>query len=190
MRIAKKLDGPQRKTLIDLAVSQKDMESVAQVKAPEAKEKAIALIASGMDPKVAIAHATAPDGSVISDEIANRPDPSAKTEAEMTGDEWLDRYCGEVLAKLVHKAHYKADALLWRAIRDARDDFRSRTKKALSQSKVGVKGPFHYLVSRFVNVAHPSTWLPCGPCSGSGNSGDRSQCPSCRGNAFAYRTES
>jgi hypothetical protein len=106
----------------------------------------------------------------------------------MTDAEWLEHFCGEVLPRLKYTAVYKKDALLYRATRDHRQTFRNATKKALSQSKVGLTGPYHYALSRAVNIDHPSRWSPCGPCGGTGQSPKLGPCGHCHGNAYHVKT--
>jgi hypothetical protein len=155
-------------------------------KLPEEKKKvAVALIASGVGAGEAVAQATLPPNATI--EKVGDPDQSPRSEADMGDDEWLETYCGEVLARLKYKEAYRRDALLYRKIRDHTATFRSKTKAALSQSKVQVVGPFFLLVARFVNCDHPKVWNPCGPCGGTGQSGDKSKCGFCNGHAYALK---
>lgn len=154
--------------------------------APDLRQQAVTLVAAGLSPKEAIAQATLPPGTTMV--MVGDPGELPREVTEMTDEEWLEHFCGEVLARLKHTAVFKRDALLYRAIRDHRHTFRKATKKAMAQSKVGLTGPFHYAVSRALNIDHPSRWSPCGPCGGTGQSGDRGRCGYCYGNAYTVPT--
>ena len=183
IRVAETLTEPQREALADRDVSIRRMDQIVAIAEPVNRDKAINLIASGMDVATAIVVAQAPANATL--EIVANPDADGyKPEAEMSDEEWFAAYCGESVAKLKYVDAYRASAILWRRTRQARQDFAAKTKKPLSQSKVGVKGPLHYLFARVVNVAHPKDWPFCGVCGGSGHAANVSKCPACNGNAF------
>ena len=102
----------------------------------------------------------------------------------MTDEDWLETYCGEVLAQLKYQAAFKRDATLYRHTRDARQKFRAASKKPLAQSHIQVVGPFFLLYSKFVNVDHPSRWMKCGPCNGTGQDQQSGKCDRCHGHAI------
>lgn len=149
------------------------------------KDRAVAAIASGAGGHEAVAQATVPANATV--EQVGDPAEASRTEADLDDDEWLDTYCGEVLDRLKYPVAYRADALLYRRIQDARQKFKNATKRFLKQSKAPVAGEYHFLVCRFLNVDHPSAWLPCGPCGGSGMSGDKSTCGFCHGRAYSVK---
>lgn len=105
----------------------------------------------------------------------------------MTDDEWLETFCGEVLARLKYTVAFKHDAIIYRKTRDKIHALKTGTKVALAQSKAKVVGPFFLLFARFLNTDHPSRWKPCGPCQGTGQSGDKSKCGFCNGHAFSIK---
>lgn len=142
------------------------------------------MIAVGVTPKESIAQATTPAGSLAGEPVND----DGQAEEDMTDETWLDTYCGEVLARLKYTAPFKRDAILYRQTRDARHKFRGALKKPLAQSKIQIVGPFYRLLAKTVNVDHPSRWLPCGPCGGSGMDGNKSKCHNCRGDAYVVKT--
>jgi hypothetical protein len=153
-------------------------------KLPAEKRKvAVALVASGLGAGEAVAQATLPPNATV--EKVGDPAESPRSEADMSDDEWLETYCGEVLARLKYQEYRVRAATRSCTARSATTPhkFRSKTKKALSQSKVQVVGPFFLLVAKFVNTDHPkrSGNMPCGPCGGTGQSGDKSSAASATG---------
>jgi hypothetical protein len=149
------------------------------------KEEAIALINSGLGGHEAIATATLPPNATH--EQVGDPDVPIRTEADLDDDEWLETYCGEVLARLKFQATYRKDALLYRHSQEMRQKLRNASKKLLKQSRSQNVGPFYHRFTYFLNVNHPSTWSPCGPCGGSGMTGDMSKCGTCNGHAYLIK---
>lgn len=168
--------------LAERGVPLKDIEQINKA-APEVQQRAVSLIASGMASREAIAKATTPANATV--EQVEDPTEEGKTEEELSDDEWLETYCGEVLARLKYQAVYRKAALLYRHIREAVAMFRGKTKKALAQSKTQLYDPYHRVVAAVVNVDHPKHWTPCGPCGGAGMSGNKSKCGFCHGHAFS-----
>ena len=116
-------------------------------------------------------------------------DVVVKAEGDLSDEEWLEAYCSEILAKLKYKAIFKKDAILYRHSSDLRHKLRAGSKKLLAQGKGQLVGPFFLLYARFINTDHPRSWLHCGPCGGTGMSGDGSRCSYCYGNGYSTRTD-
>lgn len=153
---------------------------------PEQIRTVISLVAGGLDARTAIADATLPASATLT-LVGGPEDP--RDERDMTDEEWLADQCSNVLERLRYKVAFVSDALLYRHTRDARQKLRAASKQALSQTKVKTIGPFYRLFSQFINVDHPKNWLPCGPCSGSGNDGSVGQCGPCGGKGYVIRKE-
>jgi ParB-like chromosome segregation protein Spo0J len=188
LKAAENLTAGQRSALIGRQIGIDRIARVAAIADPVRRDEAVTSIVAGMDADAAICLAKAPANATL--EIVANPDADGdKPESEMTDDEWFDCYCGKTAARMAYREVYKADAILWRTIRAARIEFKDRTKGALCQSKVGIKGAFHHAVTRVVNVAHPKDWPACGPCGGSGACGNNSRCANCQGRAYALKTE-
>jgi hypothetical protein len=148
---------------------------------PEARAKVVALLASGMKPVEALAQAK---------KLAKKTD-KPKTDADLTDDEWLNAHCSKQLANLKKKDEFKANAILYRRLADMRNRFRSASKKIRDASKgAGVKGPFYNVVQRVTQCQHPSHWLVCGACGGTGiNNQTQAACPHCYGAAFKLSSD-
>ncbi len=172
-------------TLSDREVGQEMLDVLARLKDPDQKRAAISLIASGLDPKEAVATATLPPNATAS-EVIHESAP-VKAEADMTDAEWLETYCGELLARLKFQVIFKRDALIYRHSADLRHRLKAGTKKILSQSKAQLVGPFFLRLTKLINTDHPKNWLPCGPCGGTGMSGDNSKCGYCNGHAYGLK---
>jgi ParB family chromosome partitioning protein len=152
----------------------------------EQRKEAVALVAAGQSAIEAVAQASLPANATI-ETVAGDPEQGAKAEADMSDDEWLEHFCGDVLARLKYKAAFVSDALLYRKTRDALHKLKTGTKTALSQSKAKVVGPFFLIFAKLVNTDHPSRWNPCGKCGGSGQSGDKAKCGFCNGHAYSTK---
>ena len=172
--------------LADHEVGREDLSIVAKIQDPNRRRSAISMIANGLSVKEAIATACMPANATHTSVLGN--DVVVKAEGDMTDEEWLESYCSEILAKLKYQAIFKKDALLWRTISDGRHKFRAATKKALSQSRGQLVGPYFLLTTKLVNTDHPRSWLHCGPCGGTGMSGDASRCGYCYGHGYSTRT--
>jgi ParB family chromosome partitioning protein len=180
---AKKLTEDELFTLADREVKPDQIEALAKLKDADQKRAAISLIASGLDAKLAIATATAPQGAVVTD-VTHQNAP-VKADVDMTDDEWIETYCGDLLGKLKYQAIYRRDAVLYRETSQARARFKADTKKALARSKGQLVGPLYLNITKLVNMDHPKNWKFCGPCGGSGkNPATDEKCGACRGQAF------
>jgi hypothetical protein len=169
VRIATGLSDEQRAALLEKEVPAYQLDKIAKLPNPDDRQKAVNLIASGMEINTALAASTAPDNATI-ESVAMPNAPGFKAEEDMTCEEWLDHYCRDILGKLAYKAAFKADALLYRITTAARTEFRGKLKKPLAQSKAGIKGQLHYMMSRLVNLGHPKDW-PVGARHGSHGQG-------------------
>jgi ParB family chromosome partitioning protein len=152
---------------------------------PEARERVIAMIASGMGGHEALERAHTPANATVED--VGEGEAPARTEADLDDDEWLDTYCGEVLDRLKYQVTYRKDAILFRQTQEMRQKLRNAAKRFLKQSRAQNIGPFHHRFTYFLNVDHPSSWLPCGPCGGTGMSGDKAKCGFCHGHAYTVK---
>jgi hypothetical protein len=186
LKVADALSPEDLRLLDERGAGKTEVERLAAIPDEARRRQAVSLVAAGMSPKGALAYAALPaDTQVVTVGDPSQPQPS---ETDMTDEEWLETYCGEVLARLKYTAVYKRDAILYRKTRDARERFRNATKADLSQSKIQPTGPFFWALARVVNIDHPRNWLPCGPCGGTGMSGDVGKCGNCYGHAYVVKT--
>jgi ParB/Sulfiredoxin domain len=159
---------------------------VADLKAPEHRVKAVELIKAGMDPTTALAMATAPENATL--EHVDVDNSAYVPEEDHSDEDWLEKFCPEALARLPYQVAFRRDALIWRKCRPAITEFRNKTRKSLAQSRGYHTGPFQYRAINLVNVLHPDEWPRCGPCGGTGQAGNISQCPNCHGAGFSIKT--
>jgi hypothetical protein len=186
--LAKKLGQENLELLQSLDISKHDLQAAAAIEDETLRLRAVTLMASGMPPKEAIAFATAPENATFSE--VGEDGKKVKAEADMTDEEWLEFYCGDLLHRLTYQIAYKRDALLYRHTNAARGKFRAVAKPKLAQSKTQVRGGrFSLLLSQICNVAHPKHWLICGKCGGKGIIGVEGQCQTCYGAGFLTKTE-
>jgi len=109
---------------------------------------------------------------------------------ELTDDDWFDTYCSEK-AKCLQADHgkYKADALLYRRITEARAKFRAAVKGALAEQKAtGHVGLLWMAVNRVISLTHPKDFFICEDCNGTGVVNEE-PCNKCRGGGYLLRTE-
>jgi hypothetical protein len=179
--------------LTSLNVSGTDLKKLAAIEDEDIRKKAIALAVLGTLVDEAIRDITAPPGERVEHTETrsipiDRPPLAEREEKDLTHEEWLERYCKDVIKRIRDPRQYMADAILYRRIHDARMEFRNRTKQALAQSKQIKPGPFAYALMRIVNVDHPATWLVCGPCQGTGYVQKGLPCPHCKTNGYSLTT--
>jgi hypothetical protein len=156
--------------------------------ADEPRRKAIALIASGMAPKQALAVAVAPPGAAA--EAIERDDlPGHTPEDEMDDERWLQFACGEALARLPFQDVYRRDALLWRRSKEALRAFRAAARSLLARPGPGRPGRLRTLMGRLAHLAHPREWPACGACGGTGRDRDVSECGHCGGLGYHLQRE-
>jgi hypothetical protein len=112
----------------------------------------------------------------------------------LTCDEWLSTHCGTILSNLKYKTTFKTDAILYRRLSEALVRLRTSAKKPLKEMKINARynGLFYYNVLRLTKAAHPSYWLICGACTGTGrnpefNNGE--PCKSCWGGGYKVKLE-
>ena len=179
-RVARKLTIEQIDVLEKLGVTQSVTHKLAGLGDEKAIQSAIDLIASGRDPKEVVRlaskkaeeqaklrEATPSNGGKGSEAraILKPPKPS-----EQTDEEWLSHHCDVTLRNLKRTGPYKRDAILYRRVADVLPRFRGSVKKALAEAKhADGNGSFFGAVTRIVKAAHPSHWLVCGACNGTGS---------------------
>jgi hypothetical protein len=149
---------------------------------PEARAKAVALLASGMDPAEALRHALA-----LLPAAKSRP----KTDDDLTDEEWLQAHCSKQLGLLKKAEVFKSNALMYRRLSEMRNRFRTASKKVRAEFKAsGVMGPFYMFIQRTAQCKHPSHWAVCASCGGTGfNKDTKSSCQVCYGAAFKVTSD-
>ena len=127
----------------------------------------------------------------LSDQEATASDPPKMetTEAEETDDQFLAKLpLGEILEGTPHKI-FTRDALDYRHFEPYRkkiaDVARNRFKRG------GGKGPWAYLLTRFLKCEHPKHWVICpapenGGCNGTG-AYEFGECPKCHGAGYLIK---
>ena len=108
----------------------------------------------------------------------------------MTDDEWYTTYCGEKAALFGEDTKYKADAIFYRSIVEAKAAFRSKVKsKVKATREAGNAGPLTNLVHRLIGLSHPRDWLLCDGCGGKGHDDSGEKCNRCYGSCYSLRGE-
>jgi hypothetical protein len=198
VQLARIFDEAQFEVFDIMSTSEADKHTIARVKDREKRDQIVSLVASGKDPMEAIRE-------VIGDEAPERRDKhrskaqkagakAAKSEAvpELSDDDWFAQECAEKAAMFKDATKYRADALLFRKISDARHAFRVKAKNVVASTKeglVGGSGPFVNLVNRFISIAHPKDWLLCDQCKGRGHMSFGERCGRCYGGGFLLKVE-
>lgn len=171
------------------------MNALASVKDDEKRKAVIALVASGMDFPEAYKQVIGQDfdykGTKADLTQTERAKAVKEKAPELTDDEWFEKECGEkaALIKADH-AQYKADALLYREINEARLKFRRAVLSAMEKrKKAGVIGAFWFAVNRVISISHPKDVLFCDVCHGEGVTENGKPCSKCKGGGYLLRTE-
>lgn len=192
LKIGKAFTPSQLEVIEQQGVNQTWQDTIASLPAPK-RDAVINLIASGMDEKDAISkvegtpEVTRADGKTY--EVAPTA-PGEKAEADMTDDEWVRFHCAETIALLEDPSVFMLHAILYRATRDARQTFKTKSKAILAEAKqAGAYAGAFSIINKFVTMAHPSKWLRCGVCSGTGFAGPGEKCKACSGLAFVVKQE-
>jgi hypothetical protein len=167
----------------DREVGLLDIRAVAAIKTEDDREKAVLLIASGMEPKTAIALATAPDNATLTT-VEQDDEPSYKPEHEYDDEEWVLTFCSETIKKLSFTTAFKSDAILWRKTRDALNFFRKTANALMKTKSAFARSPLRYRYNSLLAISHPNTWYACGNCGGTG-----SGCNTCNGFGYSIRNE-
>jgi ParB-like chromosome segregation protein Spo0J len=217
-RVARNLEPEQIDVLSKHKVTDNITDQLAGLGDREAIVKAINLIASGMDHAEAVRQAAKPVREKKAAEkkgpptreqaqvAANArkaaakapPAPKAPKDKELTDEEWLAQHCDPILKGLKRKGPFKRDAILYRRLKDTLPKLRTSSKKALAEAKSSDgNGGFFGALVRVVKAAHPSNWLICGGCNGTGHvtapdkEGRESKqtCTQCHGAAYKLKLE-
>jgi ParB-like chromosome segregation protein Spo0J len=152
------------------------------------------VVASGMEIEQAIANvlgtaATAAAAGTVK-EVG---DPTKKADAELTDEEWFLKECGSFSDLLSDNDQYRADAILYHQISEARGKFRKSIKKAVEDYKKGRQGKkvgwFFLSLYSVLNVSHPNDWQMCGTCGGRGVVDPGDECKACKGACYKTATE-
>lgn len=181
-KAARILSDPDIDILEARGIGVQDIKAIASIKAQDSRQKAVSLVASGMEPKTAIAFATAPENATLT-EVVQADEPSYRPESEYTDEEWLLHFCADALGRLEFQAPFKADAILWRRTRDALGDLRKKVMAVLKKPTTQARAPYRFRLTSILNILHPNEWPRCGPCNGKG--GD---CQSCHGMGYTVKT--
>jgi hypothetical protein len=155
----------------------------------------VSLVASGVEVENAIADVL---GVTTTKDVAGRVkevgDVTVKADAELSDEEWFLKECGTFSDLLSDHDQYKADAILYRQIDEARHKFRKSVKNIIEQYKQGRQGKnvgwFFLSLYQILNISHPKDWLMCGDCGGKGSlPGSTEPCKACGGSCYKTKTE-
>jgi ParB/RepB/Spo0J family partition protein len=211
-RVAKNLDETQLDVLAANKVNDGTLDKLAALGSKEHIDKAIGLIASGMDHSEAVRQAGKAKGQRKAVESKQPPNPLQKAlvpkastatpvsakDSELTDDEWIENHCDVILKSLKHKGPFKKDAILYRRLAGVLVKFRSSVDKPLAEAKSTGNGGFYASLFKTVKTAHPSQWKVCDDCNGNGviRGTDKSgkevnvKCSKCMGAAYLPGFES
>lgn len=197
LKIGQTFSPDQLEVFAQTGTNQTWMETVAAIEDKSKRDAVVNLIASGMEPEEAIGKINETPEVIRADgksyEVSGLADTS-KPEENMLDEEWVDFHCSEILAIIPDKAAFYAHAILYRTIKNDRQTFKNKTKKAMAEAKKeSLFGGFYGAVLRIINISHPKHWFMCGSCSGfgvvSGEGKKQSRCKECGGNGFIVKTE-
>ncbi len=199
--------------LDDAGVPPTQIDQVAAIKEPEAIDETVKLIASGVNPKEAVRRGKKVKAEKQAAAAKQPASPSAPAEpksergrrlpapSDLTDEEWLNENCANILRLLRHKSAFKADAIVYRRAGDTLIKFRGAMKKIVAEGKSQTgNGGFFGAMSRLIRASHPSEWLVCGQCKGTGTVEaakdetlpggiTRKQCDMCFGAAYRLKLE-
>ncbi len=157
------------------------LDKLAAVKPEEARAVAVGYFTSGDPVDQAIAAAKAEH------EAKNAPStnglPKAKTEHEMTDDEWLMAWCKDIRSRIQDTRIFDADAIFGGAGNKEVIVCRARCKDELA--RVGKFKPNPYYAGslyRALYVEHPRSWYVCFTCQGA--NADHQDCKTCEGRGY------
>jgi len=193
MRLAKMFTSDELEILGRHNLTQQKMEEISRIGDKTKRKKVIALIDSGMEFNEAYKEVTGQEPDLTSRTKAEKQlKAAAKQEMapELTDDDWFEAKCGEKAKLLGDTKSYKADALLYRDIIEARAKFRSAVEAALDKRKKA--GPVGFLwraINRIISLTHPREWPVCEKCTGKGKTEDGMICRTCKGACFDPRED-
>ena len=197
VRVAKNLKEEDVTVLSAANATEATVNEVAALGESQAIEHAVKLIGSGMNPQEAIRqaekmkkpkNAAQPKG----ERPAKLPAQKFKPK-ELTDEDWIASFCASTMSSLRHRASYKNDAILYRRIQEKLIAFRGQVSKALVEmkSKDNHNGTFFANLYRLIHCSHPTHWMVCGICTGTGKKegGDNKSCVKCLGAGYVMRME-
>ena len=188
-RVAKNLEPEQIDVLEKQAVTNDIYDKLAGLGSKDLIDKAIALIASGMDHAEAVRQAAvAKHKRAKSTKKGGR---ESKPTTEMTDEEWLRATCDPLLKSLNKKSVFRRDAILYRRLTNMLARFKTGAQGALQEAKSPEgNGGLFSLIYRVSNVAPPGFWTVCPSCSGTGKDKETSKvCGECLGAAFKVKLQ-
>lgn len=175
--------------LSQMDISETDQLRISKIKDNRKRSEIVSLISSGMDVEEAIKQVIVADPGSINDEAL-----APFVEPTFTDDEWVAKFCADVLAKLgpAQKKVYTFDAVYYRQSSEIRRKFARASRKIVNElaSRYNVdKGRCVILAETLSLLAHPMEWPVCGTCQGKGVTADGKVCPSCFGKGYSIKTE-
>ena len=192
-RLAKKFSDDDLEIFHRMASTQQQIEAIAKVEDENKRKAVIAQIVSGLKFAEAWKDTFGKDIDLTASTKADKAEKAkAKEEKapELSDEEWYEQHCSDKAKLLGNQTKFKADALYYREISEARANFRAAIKAAHKKRKqAGPVGFFWYAVNKVISISHPKDWFFCGECSGSGKDANGKECGKCWGGCFELRTE-
>jgi hypothetical protein len=207
IQIADNLTEEQIEALTKAGLKHNGLLDVARIRDPQARAKCVKLVAIGMGLEDAIREA-GKEARPVPKKKGAKGQPAAAPAAkpaekeasldDLPDDEWLKVTCGQptangqspILSLLKKKARFQRDALLYRKTANVRRKFQKALREALAEYKQTVggdgSGVFYNMLYRLAYVKHPSAWMVCGACSGTGKDKEKpgEDCKVCFGAAY------
>jgi hypothetical protein len=206
IQIADNLTEEQIEALTKAGLKHGGLLDVARIRDPQARAKCVKLVAIGMGLEDAIREA-GKEAKPVPKKKGAKGQPAAAPAAkpaekeasldDLPDDEWLKATCGQVvngqtpiLSLLKKKARFNRDALLYRKTANIRRKFQKALREALAEYKQATgsdgSGVFYNMLYRIAYVKHPSVWMVCGACSGTGKDKEKpgEDCKVCFGAAY------
>jgi hypothetical protein len=117
-----------------------------------------------------------------------------KSEKDLTDTEWVEQNCSRIYNEIENKRAFVNDASLWRRISGPYFNFRRSLQKPVQEFKSKANfgnGLFFLTMYRAALARHPSEWIVCGECDGTGRQKDApdKRCGPCVGGGYKMPLE-